>query len=80
MNASQKAYLRMRFKLLIYQRNGNSFERFFSDIMTQTYSGFRVVKPQSPIGDRKNDGFIEEEGIYYQVYAPEEPALCDNNR
>ena len=25
------------------------------------------------IGDRKNDGYIPSKGIFYQVYAPEEP-------
>ncbi|GHT37176.1 hypothetical protein FACS189435_1620 [Bacteroidia bacterium] len=33
---------------------------------------FRQVKPQGQYGDRKNDGFDNTTGTYYQVYAPED--------
>ncbi|MCT7023062.1 hypothetical protein M1743_23715, partial [Salmonella enterica subsp. enterica serovar Saintpaul] len=33
---------------------------------------FQQVKPYGNIGDRKNDGFIKGQGVYYQVYAPED--------
>jgi hypothetical protein len=41
--------------------------------MRSANSDFKKVKPQGNIGDRKNDGFIPNQGIYYQVYAPENP-------
>jgi hypothetical protein len=41
--------------------------------MTRRDPRFRPVKPQGSIGDQRNDGFIPEEGRYFQVYAPEEP-------
>ncbi|GHT33087.1 hypothetical protein AGMMS49574_18000 [Bacteroidia bacterium] len=36
---------------------------------------FRQVKPQGQYGDRKNDGFDNTTGTYYQVYAPEDVKL-----
>jgi hypothetical protein len=36
---------------------------------------FVPVKPQGSIGDRKNDGYNRKAGCYYQVFAPEDPKL-----
>lgn len=41
--------------------------------MRASNKDFKKVKPQGRIGDRKNDGFIQSEGKYYQVYAPQSP-------
>lgn len=41
--------------------------------MTKRYPSFRSIKSQGSKGDQGNDGFIPEQGAYYQVYAPEEP-------
>lgn len=73
MHPNEKSYLRMRFELEIYRRNGNSFEDFFSMIMMKYNPNFRPVKPHGNLGDRKNDGFDSSKGIYYQVYSPENP-------
>lgn len=60
------------FENKIYELNGNAFENFFTSIMQSAYPRFKQVKPSGHIGDRKNDGFIPDKGVYYQVYAPEE--------
>jgi len=39
---------------------------------------FQAVKPQGRYGDRKNDGFDDSTGEYYQVYAPEDIQLKEN--
>ncbi|WP_440877559.1 hypothetical protein [Thalassotalea sp. PLHSN55] len=71
MDVQQKLGVRKAFKLREHESNGNAFENLFCDIMRASNSGFKKVKPQRQIGDRKNDGFIDKDGIYYQVYAPE---------
>lgn len=71
MNQSAIDILHVLFKNKIYTLNGTAFEAFFTEIMHARYPNFRQVKPQGRYGDKKNDGFIQETGTYYQVYAPE---------
>lgn len=70
----QRLFARAMFQVRIYGANGQAFENFFTAVMTKRDPRFRPVKPQGPIGDQGNDGFIPEEGRYFQVYAPEEPS------
>jgi hypothetical protein len=73
MDVQQKLDVRKAFKLRIHESNGNALEDLFCDVMRASNKGFKKVKPQGRIGDRKNDGFIPSEGKYYQVYAPQSP-------
>ena len=41
--------------------------------MGYRYPSFIPIKPNGRAGDRKNDGYIPELGIFFQVYAPEKP-------
>lgn len=63
---------RNMFHLQVHESDGVRFEDLFSKIMYYKSPGFQQVKPYGNVGDRKNDGFIKDEGIYYQVYAPED--------
>lgn len=69
---------RLIFKLMLEARllrsNGAAYESLFVDVMTASEPGFRAVKPQGNIGDRKNDGWVKDAGKYWQVYAPEDPS------
>ena len=71
MNVHEKTIARTLFQNKIYKAYGRSFEDFFVSIMNYSNTEFRQIKSCGNIGDRKNDGYIESEGIYYQVYAPE---------
>lgn len=73
MNVQQKLDVRKAFKLRIHESNGNAYEDLFCEVMRAANKDFKKVKPQGRIGDRKNDGFIQSEGRYYQVYAPQSP-------
>lgn len=73
MDVQQKLDARKAFKLRIHESNGNAFEDLFCDVMRASNKDFKKVKPQGRIGDRKNDGFIQSDGKYYQVYAPQSP-------
>jgi hypothetical protein len=70
---------RRLFQLEIHKRNGQDFENLFTKIMRLYISEFVPVKPQGSYGDRKNDGFIKSKGIYYQVYAPEDPSIKEKD-
>lgn len=73
LNPTEKYFARTLFQNKIYSSEGNSFESLFVTIMGYKNTNFMPVKPQGPIGDRKNDGFDQTTGVYYQVYAPENP-------
>jgi len=77
MNDAQKTLARISFQNKIYSKYGLEFEHFFTQIMNYAYKDFKQIKPQGQIGDRKNDGYIPTQGVYYQVYAPENPSSGD---
>lgn len=72
MNSQEKALSRILFQNKVYKANGQAFEDLFTQIMTYYDSRFRKIEAWGNIGDRKNDGYIEGKGIYYQVYAPKD--------
>lgn len=67
-------FARVRFDNMVLSSRGQSFEDLFVKVMQAKDKGFRPVKPQGPLGDKKNDGFNKEKGQYYQVYSPEDPS------
>ncbi|GHT11944.1 hypothetical protein FACS1894170_06160 [Planctomycetales bacterium] len=73
MNSTEKQLSRIFFKIKIHESNGIEFERLFTQIMNYREADFQQIKPWGNIGDRKCDGYVSSKGIFYQVYAPEEP-------
>lgn len=72
MELNQKQIARVLLRNLILRASGSAFEQLFTEIMSASRSGFRQVRPQGSLGDRKNDGFEPLAGRYYQVYAPDD--------
>lgn len=72
MNNQEKALARVLFQNKIFKSDGNTFEALFTEIMGYAELDFQQIKPWGNIGDRKNDGYIKNKGIYYQVFAPED--------
>lgn len=68
----QKHVQSLRFKVRAYQSDGQAFEDLFTRIMSKKLPAFRQIKPQGQLGDRKNDGFDDASGTYFQVFAPED--------
>lgn len=61
----------MLFENKLLKSKGQEFEDLFTTLMQQVYpSKFKPISPYGNIGDRKNDGYIKGEGIFFQVYAP----------
>ena len=71
MNTNEKMLVRQLFQNKIFRSDGQSFEDMFIAIMNYAEEHFQAIKPWGNIGDRKNDGYIKDKGIFYQVYAPE---------
>lgn len=65
------------FKSKVVLADGNSFEQLFTELMVRRYSDFKQVKPQGQIGDKSCDGMSLAEGLYCQVYAPEDISKND---
>ncbi len=61
------------FRGLVTEANAQVFQDLFWKVATSVFTNFRKVKPQGSKGDKKNDGYREGEGIFYQVYSPENP-------
>lgn len=72
MNVQEKTLARQLFQIKILRADGQRFEDIFSAIMNYAETDFQQIKPWGNIGDRKNDGYIKNKGIFYQVYAPED--------
>lgn len=66
-------FANVMFQNRILDANGQRYEDLFVAVMTRRVPGFRPIKPQGNKGDEANDGYVAEEGRYYQVYSPEEP-------
>lgn len=72
MDVQEKTIARILFKNKIFSADGQIFEDIFNAIMNYAELDFQQIKPWGNIGDRKNDGYIKNKGIFYQVYAPED--------
>ncbi len=72
MNIEERTLARHLFQNRIYKSDGQAFEDLFTAIMNYADENFRSIKPWGNIGDRKNDGYIENKGIFFQVFAPED--------
>ncbi len=70
-----KWFLKTIFKNKMYSIDGNEFQKFVEMIYFKKHKNFKKVKPYGNIGDRSNDGFLEGEGIFLQVYGPQDIRL-----
>ena len=71
LSRDEKQILRVLFQNKILKADGQTFQDIFTSIMNYSEPAFRPIKPWGNIGDRKNDGYISDSGIFFQVYAPE---------
>lgn len=72
MTRDERYIARIIAKNRILQADGQAFEDIFTTIMNYSEPGFQKIKPWGNIGDRKNDGYIPQKGIFFQVFAPED--------
>lgn len=79
MNANDLYMMTERFRYEVRKSDGNDFENLFTKLMHAKDNSFHQVKPQGKLGDKKNDGFTDDKGEFYQVYAPEDLSSKDAN-
>jgi hypothetical protein len=65
-------FAQILFKNKALSSDGQAYEDLFIRTMEEISTSFQPVKPQGPLGDKKNDGFDFLTGEYYQCYAPED--------
>ena len=69
-SASRQLY-EWAFRAQFAEKSGSEFQRFFEMIMETKHGGsFRKVKAGGQSGDEKNDGYLPDQRMYFQVYAP----------
>ena len=74
MNTSEYSRISSKYlRGLILEADGQSYQDLFWSIAVLAFTNFQKVKPHGSKGDKKNDGYRKNEGIFYQVYAPENP-------
>jgi hypothetical protein len=64
-------FYQLAFKLKLMESEGNCFQDLFGTLMRSSHPGYRDVSSLAFKGDGGNDGWIEDEGAYYQVYGPQ---------
>jgi len=78
MEPRDKHYLSLQFTVKVHQKSATEYQTFFEEIMEKAFgSGFKKIRSYGNRGDGGNDGYRPAEGIYYQVYAPLNPAEKD---
>lgn len=68
-----RKYLLLQFWDKVHQKSAAEFQSFFEEIMQKAYPSFQKIRPYGKEGDRGNDGYRPDKGIYYQVYSPKNP-------
>lgn len=65
-------YYWKQFELRRLKGSSEDFQQLFEDIMVRARPGFMRVRPYGNDGDRKCDGLFRQDGIFFQVYSPDE--------
>jgi hypothetical protein len=77
--SSTDFWFRKLFRLRIYEVAGDTFQQLFSDVMTYSDPRFQPVQPWGSWGDGGNDGWVEEDGHYFQVYGPKATSSSEDS-
>lgn len=64
-------FFRQQFKLACYEKKGDEFQNFFSNIMEKSDNSFVSVSASGSLGDLKCDGYSEKTATVFQCYAPD---------
>lgn len=58
------------FELQVRRSKGAAFQDLFNAVMNRAHKDFVPMRPYGNLGDRKNDGYIRGQGLFFQVYSP----------
>lgn len=71
-DTSIKFLYRKFFEVKLLKSTGDAFQQLVYQLLKEIYPSFEKIETQGAIGDRKNDGYIRGQGIFYQVYGPKD--------
>jgi hypothetical protein len=77
MGANDDFIYRQFFQLKVHRVSGDEFQRLFSQVMGYADPRFQPITAWGNWGDGGNDGWIPDEGHYFQVYGPK-PTTTDS--
>lgn len=66
--------LDLEFENLLLKANGNQFQELFHRLMRQHSNDFMSIVPNGPKGDKGCDGYLSNQGTYFQLYGPINPS------
>lgn len=69
-NNNNNYWYRILFKVKVYEASGDSFQRLVNDLCQHSWVGFQAISPWGNWGDGGNDGWVQDDQHYLQVYAP----------
>lgn len=58
------------FRKKLKESSGEMFQENFEKLMLKCHYNFKKILPYGNSGDKGNDGYLEGEGIFFQVYGP----------
>lgn len=72
---------RKYYEQLLIISSGKEFEKKCQELLREKYGPkFIIIRPYGKFGDRKNDGYIEEENTFYQIFGPEEKTVSSEKQ
>jgi hypothetical protein len=71
MTPQERFWYQALFRLKLLEATGESFQKLVMEVLGAENPRFQPVSPWGRDGDRGNDGFIDGESHYFQIYGPE---------
>lgn len=72
MDDGRKYVYRQLFENTLLKSMGDAFQQIFYNLMEELYDNFEKIEIQGAIGDRKNDGYLRGDGVFFQAYGPKD--------
>lgn len=72
MSDAKKLIYKSYFENSLLKSMGDAFQQIFYNLMSEAYDNFIRTDTQGSIGDRKCDGYLLGEGVFFQVYGPKD--------
>ena len=75
-----KFLYRQFFENKLLKSSGDAFQLLVNNLLSTIHPSFEKIETQGAIGDRKNDGYIRGEGIFFQMYGPKDVAVNNTSQ
>lgn len=65
------------FQVKLYRSKYSAFQTLVEELFYKSRAGYQAIEPWGSLGDGGNDGWIEHEGAYFQVYGPKNEDITE---